>query len=264
MRTRWLALRSTFIAVSCAVLSLASGCGGDEGGASIAETMTLDCAWSSLCGDDTFLYCLSSIGDIDEVSIGVFLVQTNAARRDCVAGARSCSDYLACGSAGDVVAPPSGASCERGSFCADGLLVLCVDDGDPVFALAVPAGKTCSADGTWMVDADAEACSDDACDGPLMKACANGETYTFDCRSVDPDYACVLDENDRPGCEIPADRRECADDPFDNNRDSAHCEGTLVVGCINGKRYEVDCGALAAGGTCAEQPGTASASCAVE
>jgi hypothetical protein len=84
-------------------------------------------------------------------------------------------------------------------------------------------------------DPDAAPCTEDSCDGSLMRECPVGRTLSSDCGVIDPSLVCLLEAGHSPRCVFsPGDG--CIE-----GGDGDDCDGDVARICVAGGWVRIDC-----------------------
>jgi hypothetical protein len=246
----------------------------DDAGTTLAAYYVNQCAKIAACSSE---YSVSScfggffLHDYWQEE-GIIAAQMLPLRQKCLEGAQDCDAVNACLAQVKetmerrVSEPPAGVSCGEVEEvkCDDDKLVWCFkpeyDSPRPIVFDLQYVDKSCNTKGTFPADPEHQSCEPDAssssasqtCDGPLIRQCVDGETLTWDCREIDPDFRCVAAEDDADlTCGLPLQARQCEDTNYSNNGNAANCEGDVARVCSGGKLFRVDCASFP-GATCTE------------
>lgn len=98
----------------------------------------------------------------------------------------------------------------------------CLENG----LCGIPDAITCGdPEGPWF----------EVCDGHYIHHCNILGAFSEDCREMDQDFVCLLDEDDEAYCSMPEGEWECTE------HGSRWCEGSELRVCIYGKIVSYDC-----------------------
>jgi hypothetical protein len=258
------------------VLDLCSACARDDSGAAVprVERILAECAKVSVCTGLAANACFAIVSNKDSwdpFEVGADRRQIEL-RAGCMAKAESCDQVLSCidqasqAFADEQSALAARASCELAedyTYCGDGLLVWCFLGEYDTEATPIPLdldalGKTCNAAGSYCADPGHPTCDGEdnsrSCDGVGAVQCAGGESTSWDCREIDPEFVCTIeaDEPERPLCTLPEEAQECERGNYTNAGDWGVCEGNVARICAGRKFYEVDCSAFL-GASCVQE-----------
>jgi len=160
----------------------------------------------------------------------------------------------------DCTVAPGGGSCLATSSEVKCKYDLCEQEDNPTCfedEVAVYCDSNEYQDMLWMMDCpsmgmeclehglcgipDAIECSEtdgpfiSVCEGSYIHVCVPWGAYSEDCREMDPDFVCLMDEDDDAYCGMPMGEWQCTE------HGSRWCEGSELRVCIYGKIVSYDC-----------------------